>query len=101
MTSADSPYEVRLAPAAVRAYSKLETAHRDRIRRALEEVAGAATRPGRGGKSVKTIEGTKDRFHRLRVGDYRIVFDLVAEDRVLLVLGIVHRSELERWLRNR
>jgi len=37
----------------------------------------------------------------LRVGDYRVMYDLVAEDRVLLVLGVVHRRDLERWLRSR
>jgi mRNA-degrading endonuclease RelE of RelBE toxin-antitoxin system len=50
---------------------------------------------------VKTIRGQADSFHRLRVGDYRVMYDLVSEDRVLLVLGIVHRSDLERWLRSR
>jgi len=35
------------------------------------------------------------------VGDYRIMYDLQVEDRVLHVLGIVHRSDLERWLRSR
>jgi hypothetical protein len=29
------------------------------------------------------------------------MFDVLDEDRVLLVLGIVHRGDLERWLRNR
>jgi mRNA-degrading endonuclease RelE of RelBE toxin-antitoxin system len=50
---------------------------------------------------VKTIQGTNDMFHRLRVGDYRVMYDVLQEDRVVLVLGIVHRSELERWIRNR
>ncbi len=50
---------------------------------------------------MKTIEGTRDRFHRLRVGDHRVMYDVVPEDRMVLVLGVVHRSELERWLRNR
>jgi len=101
VTSASRPYEVRLAPLAARVYSKLDKADQERVRRALENLAVKSSRRARGGKSVKTIEGAKDRFHRLRVGDHRIMFDLVAEDRVRLVLGIVHRSELERWLRNR
>jgi mRNA-degrading endonuclease RelE of RelBE toxin-antitoxin system len=50
---------------------------------------------------VRTIRGAADSFHRLRVGDYRVMYDLIAEDRVLHVLGIVHRSDLERWLRSR
>jgi hypothetical protein len=29
------------------------------------------------------------------------MYDLVNQDRVVLVLGIVHRSDLERWLRSR
>jgi mRNA-degrading endonuclease RelE of RelBE toxin-antitoxin system len=53
------------------------------------------------GKSVKTIRGADDTFHRLRVGDYRVMCDVLPEDAVILVLGIVHRAELERWLRRR
>ena len=29
------------------------------------------------------------------------MYDTIDEDRVLLVLGVVHRGDLERWLRNR
>lgn len=50
---------------------------------------------------MKTIRGVTDSFHRLRVGDYRIMYDVIEEDRVVLVLGVVHRTDLERWLRNR
>ncbi len=53
------------------------------------------------GKAVKTIHGTRDSFHRLRVGDFRIMYDVIEEDRTVLVLGIVHRGDLERWIRNR
>jgi mRNA-degrading endonuclease RelE of RelBE toxin-antitoxin system len=101
VSSADGPYDIQLAPASARAYERLATPERDRIRHALEDLAGSAGGGGRGGKAIKTIQGTRDQFHRLRVGDYRIMYDLVIEDRVVLVLGIVHRSDLERWLRNR
>ena len=50
---------------------------------------------------MKTIQGTGDSFNRLRVGDHRIMYDVIEEDRVVLVLGIVHRGDLERWIRNR
>jgi mRNA-degrading endonuclease RelE of RelBE toxin-antitoxin system len=60
------------------------------------------TTPGRiPGKASKTIHGTQDSFHRLRVGDRRIMYDVLDEERVILVLGIVHRADLERWIRNR
>jgi mRNA-degrading endonuclease RelE of RelBE toxin-antitoxin system len=73
-----------------------------RIRTGLERLAVSAAGAGRiRGKTVKTIRGQTDTFHRLRVGDYRIMYDLIPDDQVLLVLGIVHRSDLERWLRTR
>jgi mRNA-degrading endonuclease RelE of RelBE toxin-antitoxin system len=73
-----------------------------RMKRALDKLASEAASPGRiGGKSVKTIQGIGDSFHRLRVGDHRVMYDVLEEDRVILVLGIVHRGNLERWLRNR
>jgi hypothetical protein len=29
------------------------------------------------------------------------MYDIIDEDVVILILGIVHRSDLERWIRNR
>jgi len=65
-------------------------------------LAEDAARIGRiEGKVVKTVHGAGDTFHRLRVGDYRVMYDVLDADQVLLILGIVHRSDLERWIRNR
>ena len=91
-----------LSPAAVRAFEKLAPDERARIRRALDRLALDAATPGRvGGKVVKSIQGASDSFHRLRVGDQRVMYDVIEGDRVILILGIVHRGDLERWLRNR
>jgi mRNA-degrading endonuclease RelE of RelBE toxin-antitoxin system len=67
----------------------------------LKEAKVAALPDERAGKAVKSIKGTRDEFERLRVGDYRVMFDLLNEDRVVLVLGIINRRDLERWLRRR
>jgi mRNA-degrading endonuclease RelE of RelBE toxin-antitoxin system len=68
----------------------------------LEKLADAAGKKVRiGGKSVKTISGVSDSFHRLRVGDHRVMYDVIDEARVVLILGIVHRGDLERWIRSR
>jgi mRNA-degrading endonuclease RelE of RelBE toxin-antitoxin system len=73
-----------------------------RIRTSLEHLSQAAAGTNRiRGKKVKTIRGQTDSFHRLRVSDYRVMYDLIPADQVLLVLGIVHRSDLEGWLRTR
>ncbi len=37
----------------------------------------------------------------MRVGDYRIMYEVVDADREVLILGIVHRRDLEEWLRQR
>jgi mRNA interferase RelE/StbE len=95
-------YEVEFAPAAARAFKKLPAAERTRIRTALVKLAEDAAIPGRiGGKRVKSIKGTSDAFHRLRVGDHRIMYDVLEDHDVLLILGVVHRGDLERWLRTR
>jgi mRNA-degrading endonuclease RelE of RelBE toxin-antitoxin system len=75
---------------------------RTRIETSLLELAAAAAVPGRiGGKRVRTIRGAADSFQRLRAGDYRVMYDVILEDRVVHVLAIVHRGDLERWLRSR
>lgn len=93
-------YEVRLAPAAARQFRKLPGKTKAGVRKALEKVAD---RPAgsRGGKSLKKLRGKDGDLFRLRVGDHRVMFDILDADRVILVLGIVSRGDLERWLRGR
>jgi mRNA interferase RelE/StbE len=91
-----------VAPSAVRALKKSPPDVVTRVREALEKLARDVAEPGRvPGKTVKTIRGTSDSFHRLRVGDYRVMFDVLDQDRTILVLGVVHRGDLDRWIRGR
>ncbi|MCY7418426.1 MAG: type II toxin-antitoxin system RelE/ParE family toxin [Chloroflexi bacterium] len=91
-----------MSPASAQVFEQLDAEPRARIRLGLLKLAADVSEPERiGGKSVKSIRGMADTFHRLRVGDHRIMYDVIDEDRVVLVLGIVHRADLERWLRNR
>lgn len=93
-------YEVRLSRAAARQFRKLPSTDAGRIRAALEKLA--AKPPGeRGGKTLKKIRGRQDELFRLRVGDHRVMFDVMEADEVILVLGIVERRDLERWLRGK
>ena len=66
------------------------------MERAIDSLA---TEPRPSGKLVKAIQGTKDAFLRYRVGDYRILYEVIDRDQVVLILGILHRSDLEDWLR--
>lgn len=61
----------------------------------------SADEASRGGKTVKSIQGARDDFRRLRVGDLRVMFEVKRDDKVILVLGVIHRAQLETWLRKR
>lgn len=37
----------------------------------------------------------------MRVGNYRIMYEVADADRVVLILGVIHRKDLEEWLRQR
>ena len=56
-------------------------------------------RPSAAGRQVKAIQGTRDAFLRYRVGDYRLLYEIVDVDHVVLVAGIVARKDLEGWIR--
>lgn len=89
-------FRVELARSAARAFERAPRAERRRLERALD----ALTRNPRPlGKLVKAIQGTRDAFLRMRVGNYRIMYEVIDAERVVLILGIVQRKDLEQWLR--
>ncbi|MCC6736019.1 MAG: type II toxin-antitoxin system RelE/ParE family toxin [Bauldia sp.] len=77
---------VSYRPNAIRQMSGLPPDIRDRIN--AKVVRYAATGAG----DVKALKGAPS--SRLRVGDYRIVFDETAVE--VLVLAVAHRSEVYR-----
>jgi mRNA interferase RelE/StbE len=81
-------YAVRYHPrVADRDLKKIPTAMRSRIARAIQERL--ATQPERFGVP---LAGTLHGYWKLRIGDYRVVFQ-VADDEVF-VLAILHRREV-------
>ena len=84
------PYTVELSPAAVRQLRKLEGPNRKRILRA---IAGLADDPRPSG--VKALVGVPHAL-RIRVGDYRIVYEVHDGRLVVLVLALGHRREVYR-----
>lgn len=93
---------MELAPRAFKTYQALDADEKARVRAALVRLAAQVPAPAdRGAKTVKSIHGARDDFWRLRVGDYRVMYDVMREDEVILVLGIIARRDLETWLRRR
>jgi len=86
-------YQVVVEDGAARAIRKLS---RDVQRQLVAKLERLGENPRPAGS--KKIEGAED-LHRIRVGDYRVVYRI--EDRVLLVLvvRVAHRSDVYRRLR--
>lgn len=83
------PDEVRLHPEAARAYRRLHRPLVDRITAAIDDLA-LDPRPG----GVSKLAGRDD--YRIRVGDYRIVYAVDDDERLVLVARIAHRREVYR-----
>lgn len=69
--------------------SPITKTNRDQIRRAIEQKL--ATNPIEFGKPLQySLKGLR----RLRVGDYRIIFQIEDETNVVLIIKIGHRREV-------
>jgi mRNA interferase RelE/StbE len=81
---------IRFHPSAARALEKLERQVERRIGRAIE---GLASDP-RGAGTAK-LRGTDDPY-RMRVGDYRVIYQVRDAVLLVLVIRIRHRREAYR-----
>ncbi len=83
-------FEIRLSRTAAKALTKLDGRIHDRIVTALNALSiDPRTTPG-----VVALSG-RDAY-RIRIGDYRIIYELNDEMLVVLVLRIAHRREAYR-----
>lgn len=89
-------WRVQLSRQAERTFQRLPASERHGMERAIDAIA---TNPRLKGKSVKAIQGTRDTFLRYPVGDHLILYEIIDPDRTVLSLAIVHRSDLEEWLK--
>jgi mRNA-degrading endonuclease RelE of RelBE toxin-antitoxin system len=96
-------YEIQLTKSAAKQLRQLGGVESARVSASLSRLAARAgsSTGSRGGKSVKQVRGRHDRFQRLRIGELRVVFELLDGDDAVLVHGIVNRRDLDRWLRSR
>jgi mRNA interferase RelE/StbE len=84
------PFAIRYSPAAAKAFRKIHPTDGRRLKAAIEQLA-IDPRP----TGCKRLTGG-DGEHRIRVGDYRVVYDVDDGTVVVLVLAIGHRREIYR-----
>jgi len=73
----------------VRAFRRLHGPTRDRIRAAIDSLS-AEPRP----HGATKLAGQDD--YRVRVGDYRVVYAVDDEKRIVIVAKVAHRREVYR-----
>jgi mRNA interferase RelE/StbE len=86
-------YRIEFAPRAERQFSALERSLQVRLRRRIDSLA-ENPRP----QGIKKLAGEED-LYRLRVGDYRIIYQIKEKRLIVLVVGVGHRGEVYRGLR--
>jgi len=91
-----SRYKLIIPKSVFKEIEKLDLPLKRRIRDALLALRENPFPPG---KRVKRLKGPYDEFWRLRVGDYRVMYEV--EGGEVRILGIVHRKDLEKWLRKK
>jgi mRNA interferase RelE/StbE len=88
---------VELSP---RAAEDLQALSPDVAARILKKLRTLEDAPFPRGDTVKLLKGFDVPTYRLRIGDYRAVYRIREELLLVVVLRIIHRSELERALRD-
>ena len=83
-------YSIEISPTAHRQLKKLDPVARRRIQAAIELLADEPRPPA--AKPLVNSDGA----WRVRVGDYRVVYDIEDERLVVLVLAAGHRREIYR-----
>ena len=82
-------YLISIKKSALKALSKIELAQRQQLVDAIEKLK---TNPAAG----SVLKGEFSGLRRIRIGDYRIVYEVQNEQLVILVIRIAHRREVYR-----
>ncbi|MGA1794181.1 MAG: type II toxin-antitoxin system RelE family toxin [Thermoplasmatota archaeon] len=88
-------YQIRIEKRAIKEMKILPNEDQVRIKEKVRSILMENPYPT-GKNDVKKILGSK--FWRLRVGDYRVFFDIDEEEKIVYILSIRHRSKAYREL---
>lgn len=82
-------YEVLLHPNAQKVYLNADKALAKKIARCLQQLEQTP----RSHPNIKALKGSYSGYYRYRMGDYRIIYSIEAEQVQVFVVAIAHRSE--------
>ena len=84
------PFSIRFTPRALRDFSTLDKTAQQRLRRHIDRL-GENPFPS-GAKKLHAEEP----YYRIRVGDYRVIYQVKADQLAIIVVKIGHRREVYR-----
>ena len=85
-------YRIEIKRSAAKALKKIPKASRKRIVEKIDSLAESPPNP-----DTTKMKGDNP-FHKVRVGDYRIVYEIQEDVLVILVVKIGHRKDIYRNL---
>lgn len=85
-----SRYTVKIARRAIKSIAKLPRREQQRVRAAIDLLADEPRPP-----NCVALAG-EDSVYRVRVGNYRIVYEIVDADLVIYVVRVGHRRDVYR-----
>jgi mRNA interferase RelE/StbE len=83
-------YRIEFTPRAERDFKSLDGSIRGRIKQRIDSLAENPFPSG-----IKKIQGETE-LYRLRVGDYRILYQVKGKILLVLIIGIGHRRDIYR-----
>ena len=86
-------YRIEFAPKAERDFKALDKPIRSRLAHRIDSLAENPFPQG-----IRKLTGEED-LYRLRVGDYRIIYQVQGRRLVILIVRIGHRADIYRGLR--
>ena len=85
-------YRIEIKRSAAKALKKIPKASRKRIVEKIDSLAESPPNP-----DTTKMKGNNP-FHKVRIGDYRIVYEIQEDVLVILVVKIGHRKDIYRNL---
>jgi mRNA interferase RelE/StbE len=84
-------YELKFLGKALQDLKKIDFPHQKIIK---EKLLILAENPEVLKNNIKKLAGTKEDYYRLRVGNYRIIYERRDNDLIILIIRIGHRGEV-------
>ena len=83
-------YQVKFLKKAVSELKAIDPIWQNRIK---EKITKLAENPAQLKNRIKPLKGKYSKFLRLRVGNYRIIFQRKENELIILIIRVAHRSE--------